>query len=113
MFTRIVIACLSTMVLAAQVVSASPFVEGNIPLKNESKGVAAAPRPQLPTMPLPPLPSSHQGSSPEQQPKKRWDFVGKIDNHVIVFDTSSGDMLTVSDGESLAGGCVATSSGVY
>jgi len=112
MFTRIVTVCLSTIVLAAQVVSASPFVEGNAPQKNEPKPAAVAARPQLPTMPLPPLPSSHQGNSLEPA-KKRWDFVGKIDNRVIVTDTLSGDMLSLAEGENLAGGCIATSNGVY
>lgn len=112
MFTRIVTVCLGTTVLAAQVVSASPFVEGNAPQKNEPKSAAVAARPQLPTMPLPPLPSSHQGDNQEPA-KKRWDFVGKIDNRVIVTDTLSGDILSLAEGDSLAGGCIATSNGVY
>lgn len=112
MFSRIVTVCLSTIVLTAPLVCASPFVEGNAPQKNEPKPAAVAARPQLPTMPLPPLPSSRQGNSLEPV-KKRWNFVGKIDNRVIVTDTLSGDMLSLADGESLAGGCIATSNGVY
>jgi hypothetical protein len=104
--------CLTTTVLAAEMATASPFVEGNTPQKNEPKPVTAAARPQLPTAPLPPLPSSHQGSAAEL-PKRRWDFVGKIDNRVIVTDTLSGEILSLTEGESLPGGCVATSGGVY
>jgi hypothetical protein len=112
MVTRIVIACLTTTLLVVRLATASPFVEGNTHQKNEPKPVATAPRPQLPTVPLPPLPSSHQGSGTEM-PKRRWDFVGKIDNRVIVTDTLSGEILSLTEGESLPGGCVATSGGVY
>lgn len=113
MFTRIVAVCLTTTALAAQIATASPFVEGNTPQKNEPKAVATgAPKPHLPTVPLPPLPGVTPGA-PLLSAKKRWEFTGKIDNRVIVTDTQSGEILSLAEGESLPGGCIAAFDGVH
>ncbi len=113
MFIRIVTVGLITTALAAQIAAASPFVEGNTPQKNETKPVTTgAPKPQLPTVPLPPLPGAHPGNTILPH-KKRWEFTGKIDNRVIVTDTQTGEILSLAGGESLAGGCVACLVGVH
>ena len=113
MFIKIVTVGLITTALAAQIAGASPFVEGNTPQKNETKPVTAgAPKPQLPTVPLPPLPGAHPGNTILPH-KKRWEFTGKIDNRVIVTDTQTGEILSLAEGESLAGGCVASFDGVH
>jgi cell division protein FtsB len=116
MFGRIFMVFLCVHVMTIQVAIASPFVEGNVPVKNESRQYAPppTPRPQLPSIPLPPLPRQQSPSQGEitESPKKRWNFVGRIDERIIVMDTQSGEILSFSEGESLSGGCVATSSGV-
>lgn len=118
------ISFLCVIVMTTQVTIASPFLDGNAPQKNESRPSAPAPAPkqQLPAIPLPkfpslPLPKLPVQKSPDQaplieSPAKRWIFVGRIDNQVFVTDTQSGEMVSFPEGATLAGGCVATFSGV-
>jgi len=121
---KIFISFLCVIAMTTKVTIASPFLDGAVPQKNESgpSAPAVAPKIQLPPMPLPkfpalPLPKLPVQKSPDQGqviefPTKRWVFVGRIDNQVFVTDTQSGEMVSFPEGASLAGGCVATYSGV-
>lgn len=112
MFIRVLSVVIAVSLLLAQLAVASPFLEGNVPKKNEAKPESTAPKAKLPSTPLPPLPLPGGGQSALPL-KQRWEFVGNINNRVIVTDTQSGEILSLADGESLGGGCVATATGVY
>jgi hypothetical protein len=124
MVGKIVITFLCVMAMATQETIASPFLDGAVPQKSEPRPSAPvpAPRPHVPAMPLPRLPSVPLPTLPVQQnpghgsvdesPRQRWIYIGRIDNQVFVTDTQTGEMVSFPEGETLAGGCIATATGV-